>query len=93
MEDEVAAEQAAQEALEAKEASANNYLLSPCLSSIKSPASSGSLRIAKKCGSSGRKMKLDDMLNECAKGTFTGHSFLLVTWKTNPEVEKFKVKM
>ena len=23
---------------------------------------------------------------------FTGHSCLLVTWKTNPEIEKFKVK-
>ena len=45
MEDEVAAIQAAQEALEAaealaaQEASENNSLLSPCMSSIKSPGS------------------------------------------------------
>ena len=97
MEDEVAAEQAAQEALEAREASANNSLLSPGISSIKSPASSGSSRLAKKTGNSGRQMKLEDMLDETAKveeeEKFTGHSCLLVTWKTNPEVEKFKVKM
>ena len=40
-------------------------------------------------------MKLEDMLDECTKvdekERFTGHSCLLVTWKTNPEVEKFKV--
>ena len=97
MEDEVAAAQAAEEALEAKEASANNSLLSPCLSSIKSPASSGASRIAKKIGTTGCKMKLEDMLDECAKvedeEKFTGHSCLLITWKTNPEVEKFKVKI
>ena len=97
MEDEVAAEQAAQEALEAREASANNSLLSPGISSIKSPASSGSSRLAKETGNSGRQMKLEDMLDETTKveeeEKFTGHSCLLVTWKTNPEVEKFKVKM
>ena len=96
MEDEVAAEQAAQEALEARESSANNSLLSPCISSIKSPASSGSSRQAKKTGSSGRKMRLEDMLDECTKAEeeekFTRHSCLLVTWKTNPEVEKFKAR-
>ena len=94
MEDEVAAEQAAQDALDAKAESSNNSLMSPCRSSIKSPPSSGSPRSAKKVGT-GRKMKLEDMLDECAKvddkEKFTGHSCLLVTWKTNPEVEKFKV--
>ena len=29
---------------------------------------------------------------EEAEDSFTGHSCLLVTWKTNPEVEKFKVR-
>jgi len=93
MEDEVAAEQAVQEALDAKAASANNSLMSPCISSIKSPPMSGSPRLVNKLGT-GRKMKLEDMLDECAKvedkEKFTGHSCLLVTWKTNPEVEKFK---
>ena len=96
MEDEVAAEQAAQEALEAREASANNSLMSPGMSSIKSPASTGSQRSAKRSVNSGRKMKLEEMVNECIKvdeqEKFTGHSCLLVTWKTNPEVEKFKVR-
>ena len=94
MEDEVAAEQAAQDALDAKAQSGSNSLMSPCRLSIKSPPSSGSPRSAKKIGR-GAKMKLEDMLDECAKvdekERFTGHSCLLVTWKTNPEVEKFKV--
>ena len=94
MEDEVAAEQAAQDALDAKAQSGSNSLMSPCRLSIKSPASSGSPKSAKKIGR-GAKMKLEDMLDECAKvdekERFTGHSCLLVTWKTNPEVEKFKV--
>ena len=97
MEDKVAAEQAAEEALAAKEASENNSLLSPCLSSIKSPPLSGSPRSAKmkNNGTARRNMNIEDMLAECAKvedeDKFTGHSCLLITWKTNPEVEKFKV--
>ena len=106
MEDEVAAIQAAQEALEAAEAlaaqeaqesSENNSLLSPCLSSIKSPGSGRSSGSGnkKKNGTAGRKMQLEDMLAECAivenKEEFTGISCLLITWKSNPEVEQFKV--
>ena len=97
MEDKVAAAQAAEEALEAREASEHNSLLSPCLSSIKSPPLSGSPRSAKmkRNGTAVQKMNLEDMLAECAKvedeDQFTGHSCLLITWKTNPEVEKFKV--
>ena len=103
MEDEVAAIQAAQEALEAaealaaQEASENNSLLSPCLSSIKSPGSGRSSGSGnkKKNGTAGRKMQLEDMLAECAivenKEEFTGISCLLITWKSNPEVEQFKV--
>ena len=104
MEDEVAAVQAAQEALAAAEAIAaqeaieNLSLLSPCLSSIKSPGSGGSSRSGnrKKNGTAGRKMKLEDMLAECSivedKEEFTGISCLLITWKSNPEVEQFKVE-
>ena len=103
MEDEVAAIQAAQEVLEAakalaaQEASENNSLLSPCMSSIKSPGSgrSSSSGNKKKNGTAGRKMQLDDMLAECSivenKEEFTGISCLLITWKSNPEVEQFKV--
>ena len=103
MEDEVAAIQAAQEALEAaealaaQEASENNSLLSPCLSSIRSPGSGGSSKSSnkKKNGTAGRKMQLEDMLAECAiveqKEEFTGISCLLITWKSNPEVEELKV--
>ena len=97
MEDDVAAAQAAKEAYEAQTSSANNSLLSPCFS-VKSPASSGSSRSAKKKGNgtAGPRMRIEDMLTECAKiddeEKFTGHSCLLITWKTNPEVEKFKVK-
>ena len=94
MEDEVAAEQAAQEAFEA---TANNSLLSPGISSIKSPASSGSSSLAKKTGNSVRKKMIEDMLDECSKAEeenkFTEHSCLLVIWKTNSEVEKFKVNI
>ena len=40
-------------------------------------------------------MQLEDMLAECAivenKEEFTGISCLLITWKSNPEVEQFKV--
>ena len=105
MEDEVAAIQAAQEALEAaealaaQEASENNSLLSPCLSSIRSPGSGGSSKSSnkKKNGTAGRKMQLEDMLAECAiveqKEEFTGISCLLITWKSNPEVEELKVKV
>ena len=103
MEDEVAAIQAAQEALEAaealaaQEASENNSLLSPCLSSIKSPGSGRSSGSGnkKKNGTAGRKMQLEDMLAECAivdnKEEFTGISCLFINWKSNPEVEQFKV--
>ena len=43
-------------------------------------------------------MRLEEMLEECAvtsslpeeREEFSGHSCLLVTWKTNPEIEQFK---
>ena len=46
----------------------------------------------------GRNMRLEEMLEECAvtsslpeeREEFSGHSCLLVTWKTNPEIEQFK---
>ena len=41
-----------------------------------------------KCHSS----KFDECTNAEEEEKFTGHSCLLVTWKTNPEVEKLKVK-
>ena len=103
MEDEAAAAQAAQEAYEAAEAltaqeiSENDSLLSPCLSSLRSPGSGGSNKSGsrKKNGSAGKRMKLEDMLAECAlnekEEEFTGISCLLITWKSNTEVEQFKV--
>jgi len=33
---------------------------------------------------------IDDMAKQQTDEDFTGHSCLLVTWKTNPEIEKFK---
>ena len=97
MEDEAAAAQAAQEAFEALD-SENNSLMSPCRSSIRSPGSGGSGRSGssrKKNGVAGKKMKLEDMLAECSLGEpeeeFTGISCLLITWKSNPEVQQFKV--
>jgi len=110
MEDEVAATQAALEAVE------NDSLLSPAFSSragTLSPPSRTPRNARKKNGSVpvvGRNMRLEEMLEECAtmslseeKEEFSGwenldgflprlsgHSCLLVTWKTNPEVEQFK---
>ena len=49
-------------------------------------------------GTIGGKNGLEEINEEPSKDeekdddNFTGHSCLLVTWKTNPEVEKFKVK-
>ena len=82
----------------AAEMADNNSLLSSIKSSVKSPTnsakSSGSKKSNKKNGAAGRKMKLEEMIDEAAKteDKFTGHSCLLITWKTNPEVEQFKVK-
>ena len=81
----------------AAELADNNSLLSSIKSSVKSPThstkSSGSKKSNKKNGSAGRNMKLEEMIDEAAKveDKFTGHSCLLITWKTNPEVELFKV--
>ena len=38
--------------------------------------------------------RLEEMLTECEEQPeqFTGISCLLITWKSNPEVEQFKVK-
>jgi len=98
MEDEVAATQAALEAVE------NDSLLSPAFSSragTLSPPNRTPQNARKKNGSvpvMGRNMRLEEMLEECAvtsslpeeREEFSGHSCLLVTWKTNPEVEQFK---
>lgn len=84
-------------ARQAAELADNNSLLSSIKSSVKSPTNSakstGSKKSNKKNGSAGRKMKLEEMVDEAAKAEdkFTGHSCLLITWKTNPEVENFKV--
>ena len=49
-------------------------------------------------GTIGGKTGLEEIIEEPSKSEendgdhFTGHSCLLVTWKTNPEVEKFKVE-
>ena len=49
-------------------------------------------------GTIGGKNGLEEIIEEPSKSedndddNFTGHSCLLVTWKTNPEVEKFKVE-
>ena len=83
----------------AAELADNNSLLSSIKSSVKSPThstkSSGSKKSNKKNGSAGRNMKLEEMIDEAAKveDKFTGHSCLLITWKTNPEVELFKVNI
>ena len=90
-------EAAAMAAREAHEIAENNSMLS----SIKSPTSVRSARSSGSKGSGSKsskkkngtaKMKIEDMLDECAteEETFSGHSCLLITWKTNPEVEKFK---
>ena len=90
-------EAAAKAAREAHEIAENNSMLS----SIKSPTSMRSARSSGSKGSGSKsskkkngtaKMKIEDMLDECAteEETFSGHSCLLITWKTNPEVEKFK---
>lgn len=97
MEDEVAASQAALQAVD------NDSLLSPAMSSragTLSPPGRTPLNSRKKNGSVpvvGRNMRLEEMLEECAamslgeeREEFTGHSCLLITWKTNPEVEQFK---
>lgn len=80
----------------AAELADTNSLLSSIKSSVKSPThsakSSGSKKSNKKNGAAGRNMKLEEMIDEAAKveDKFTGHSCLLITWKTNPEVEQFK---
>ena len=90
-------EAVAMAAREAHEIAENNSMLS----SIKSPTSVRSARSSGSKGSGSKsskkkngtaKMKIEDMLDECAteEETFSGHSCLLITWKTNPEVEKFK---
>ena len=83
-------EAAAVASREAHDLAENNSMLS----SIKSPTSMRSNRSGgskAKNGTAG-KMNLEDMLDEVGREeeTFTGHSCLLITWKTNPEVEQFK---
>ena len=96
MEDEVAATQSALEAGE------GDSLLSPGATSRAGTLSPPTSRVQAGGKTNGsmpvvaRNMKLEDMIDECAKVSleereeFTGHSCLLITWKTNPEVERFK---
>ena len=97
-------ETAAQAAREAQELAANNSLLSSIKSptSVRSTRSTGSRtskgskkRNGTKNGSAGGRgaMGLSEMLDEVEgveEESFSGHSCLLITWKTNPEVEHFK---
>ena len=67
---------------------------SPSLS-IKSSKSSKSPKTPRskstKNGSVGKGLKIEEMPEEGeVEEKFTGHSCLLITWKTNPEVENFK---
>jgi hypothetical protein len=85
-------------AREAQEIAENNSLLSSIKSptSMRSNKSAGSKGSKAKNGTAGQaKMKLEEMLDEAAgepeeEETFTGHSCLLITWKTNSEMERFK---
>ena len=67
---------------------------SPTMStkSSKSPKSPRNKNKSSRNGSIGTSMKIDEMLDEAAveEEKYTGHSCLLITWKTNPEVENFK---
>ena len=38
----------------------------------------------------GKGIKIEEVAEEAEEEKFTGHSCLLITWKTNPEVENFK---
>ena len=93
-------EDAAMSAAAHKANEENKSIKSPTLSSKsskskmskspKSPRSKDSN--SNRNGTAGKNMKIDEMLQE-AEGEeekFTGHSCLLITWKTNPEVENFK---
>ena len=66
--------------------------LSAKSSKSKSPKSPRNKNKSNRNGSIGTSMKIEDMLDEVAveEDKFTGHSCLLITWKTNPEVENFK---
>lgn len=85
MEDEAEAEAAAELARE-QQARSDSLASS-------SRTGSGSGKKSKN-GTAGRRMKLEEMVDEAAKNPnedqFTGHSCLLITWKTNSEVEQFK---
>ena len=89
-------EDAALSAAAHKAAQDGSSIMSSVKSPIKSPTSSSksprSPRTKSKNGSVGQGMKLNEMLDEAVpeEDAFTGHSCLLITWKTNPEVENFK---
>ena len=90
MEDEIVASQVAQEMMDNQ-----SSLLSP-LSPV-SRVSTKSARSVKSVRSSGSK-KRNGTIKEMSpppleqEEQFTGISCLLITWKSNPEVEQFKVK-
>ena len=87
-------EAAAVASREAHDLAENNSMLSSIKSptSMRSNRSGGSKAKAKAKNGTAGKMNLEDMLDEVGREeeTFTGHSCLLITWKTNPEVEQFK---
>ena len=58
--------------------------------SSKSPKSQRSK--SNKNGAAGGGLQVEELLEEAGaeEEKFTGHSCLLITWKTNPEVENFK---
>lgn len=96
MEDEAEAEAA----LELAKAESNLSSRNSSVSGLKSNSSKNGDKKKKKngsahsAGSRSRSMKLEEMVDEAAKTNredeFTGHSCLLITWKTNAEVEQFK---
>ena len=71
----------------------SSVIKSPSLS-VKSSKASKSPKSARskstKNGSVGKGIKIEEVAEEVEEEKFTGHSCLLITWKTNPEVENFK---
>ena len=70
-----------------------SVIKSPSLS-VKSSKASKSPKSARskstRNGSVGKGIKIEEVVEEAEEEKFTGHSCLLITWKTNPEVENFK---
>ncbi|XP_023328245.1 uncharacterized protein LOC111701280 isoform X2 [Eurytemora carolleeae] len=92
MEDEAAANAMAEAASSAEKNSLISSNRSTC--SVKSGQSGSKKRNGAAGPGKERRMRLEEMVDEAAKqqiqDEFTGYSCLLVTWKSNPEVEQFK---